>query len=255
MEHFSRRDFARNMLGALLAYSLVRGLDAGGALASPAGRAARRWLLETEELCGGLRGGKLRPAEWRRKVEELYGRVDLADLLRTIDYDALARNALFPEDHDSALALELPPVEGAPAGELAYVPFFIALKKGRAIAPHAHKNMASMHMVISGEARVRHFDRVADEATHLTLRPTLDKTFRRGGLSTVSDEQADNVHWFKALSDAVFIFSVGVFKITPHEDFTGRDFLDPAGGERLAGGLVRARRISYAEARAFYGNT
>jgi hypothetical protein len=230
MKHLSRRHFARDMLGTLLAYSLVRGLDAGQALAAPAGREARRWLLEVEEMCAGLRGGKLRPAEWRHKVEELFGRVDLADLLRTIDYDALA-------------------------GELAYVPFFIALKRGRAIAPHAHKNMASMHMVIKGEARVRHFDRVSDEPTHLTLRPTLDKTFGRGGLSTVSDEQAGNVHWFKALSEAVFIFSVGVFKINPDEDFTGRDFLDPAGGERLAGGLVRARRITYAEARAFYGNT
>jgi hypothetical protein len=255
MGHHSRRDFARNMLGALLAYSLVRGLDAGGALGAPAGRAARRWLLETEELCGGLRGKRLRPAEWQRRVEELYGRVDLADLLRTIDYDALSKNAYFPEDHDSAQELELPSAAGAAPGEMAYIPMFLALKKGRAIAPHAHKNMASLHLVLSGEARVRHFNRVHDETAHLTLLPTLDKTFRRGDISTVSDEAAGNIHWFKALSGAVFIFTVGVFKVNPAEDFTGRDFLDPAGGERLAGGLVRARRISYAEARAFYGNT
>jgi hypothetical protein len=255
MGQLSRRDFARNMLGAALAYSLVRGLDAGRALGSPAGRAARLWLRETEGMCADLRGGRLPAAEWQRRAEELYARVDLKDLLRTIDYDALAKNAYFPEDHDSAQEIELPPAEGAAPGGLSYVPMFLALKRGRAVAPHAHKNMASLHLVLSGEARMRHFDRVADEKTHLTLRPTLDKTFRRGGLSTVSDERAGNVHWFKALSDAVFIFTVGVFKINPAEDFTGRDFLDPAAGERLPGGLVRARRISYAEARAFYGNT
>ena len=253
MEQRSRRDFVRDLLGPLFAFSLVRGLDAAGAVGRPLAPLAGRWLLEVEELCAGLRGGRLGQAEWQRQAEGLFRRVDLKDLLRTIDYDALARDALLPEDHDSALPLEFPRSDGLPA-ELAYVPFFIAMKRGRAIVPHAHRNMASMHMVLAGEVRARHYDRVAEEPTHLTLRPALDETFRRGDLSTVSDLK-DNVHWFRATSEAAFIFSVGVFKIDPARDFTGRDYLDVARGEKVGGGLLRARRIGEKVARALYGNT
>ena len=128
------------------------------------------------------------------------------------------------------------------------------MKKGRAIVPHAHHNMTSMHMVLAGNVQARHFDRVSNELNYLTIKPALDKEFVRGDLSTVSD-QKDNIHWFEALSEPVFIFSVGVFKVNPDEDFTGRDYIDPRGGEKIGNGLIRARRIGEKEARSLYGKS
>ena len=253
MEQLSRRGFVQNLLGSLLTFSLIENLNGSNALAGSIKPIAGRWLIEVEQMSSNLRSRKLKPVEWQQQIEVLFNHIDFPDLLRAIDYAELTKNALFPDDHDSALPLEFPQVEGLPA-ELAYVPFFIALKKGRAIVPHAHHNMTSMHMVLDGEVQARHFDRVSDESNYLTIKPTLDKEFVRGDLSTVSD-QKDNIHWFKALSDTVFIFSVGVFKVNPDDDFSGRDFIDPIGGEKVGNGLIRARRIGEKEARSLYGKS
>jgi hypothetical protein len=253
MEQLSRRGFVQNLMGSLLTFSLIKNLHGNNALASSIRTIAARWLMDVEQMSCSLRSKKLKPVQWQQQIEVLFNHIDFPDLLRAIDYAELTKNALFPDDHDSALPLEFPRVEGLPS-ELAYVPFFIALKKDRAIVPHAHRNMTSMHMVLDGKVQARHFDRVSDESNYLTIRPTLDKEFGRGDLSTVSD-QKDNIHWFEALSEPVFIFSVGIFKVNPDEDFTGRDYIDPRGGEKVGHGLIRARRIAEKEARSLYGKS
>ena len=253
MKEISRRSFVNQMLSSVLAFSLVKSLDNSNALAQTVKPITSKWLLEVEMMSKDLRGEKFKASEWQQKIEQLFNRIDFPDLLRTIDYTQLAKDALFPDDHDSALPLEFPQIEGLPA-ELAYVPFFIAMSKGRAIVPHAHHNMTSMHLVLDGKIQVRHFDRVKDEQQHLIIKPTLDKKFGRGDLSTVSDEK-DNIHWFKTLSNSAFIFSVGVFEVNSDKEFSGRDFLDPLGGEKMSSGLIRARRIEEKEARKLYGKS
>ena len=39
------------------------------------------------------------------------------------------------------------------------------------------------------------------------------------------------------------MFNIGVFSLNPSKDFSGRDYVDPLGGEKLKDGLIRARRI------------
>jgi len=68
-------------------------------------------------------------------------------------------------------------------------------------------------------------------------------------------EKKDNIHWFKALSEPVFMFNIGVFRIRPTEDFSGRDCIDPLGGEKLRDGLIRAKRIELKEAYKLYGKS
>lgn len=50
--------------------------------------------------------------------------------------------------------------------------------KGRAIVPHGHRNMVSQHLVLQGEMRSRHYERLRDEQEWLVVRPTIDKVFR-----------------------------------------------------------------------------
>src|SRR5215212_10752396 len=113
MEQLPRRTFVTQMLGGALTFSLVRALSGASVLRAAVRPTVVKWLAEVEEMSGGLKGRKLRPSEWQTKVEELFRqRVELKDLLRSINYDELIKNPLFPEDHESALGLEFPKVEG-----------------------------------------------------------------------------------------------------------------------------------------------
>src|SRR5947209_14546691 len=230
------------MLGGVMAVSLVRSLCAAQALSAGVRPVAAKWLGEVEEMTRSLRGRRLLQTEWQAKTEELFARLELKDLLRAIDYAELTKAPLFPEDHESALDLEFPHVEGLPR-ELSFIPMFIAFKQGRAIVPHGHHNMVSMHMVLDGEVHARHYERRGGDDKYIIIEPSLDKTFARGDLSTVSDER-DNVHWFKALTGSVFMFNVAAFGVDGTKNFTGRDYVDPLGGDKLGDGTLRARRLT-----------
>jgi hypothetical protein len=241
------------MLGSVMTVSLVKTLCTGQTLGADVRPVAAKWLGEVEEMTRNLRGRKLRQTDWQEKIETLFSRLDLKDLLQAIDYTELTKAPIFPEDHESAVDLEFPHVEGLPR-ELSYMPMFIAFKKGRAIVPHGHHNMVSMHLVLDGQVHARHYEKRSGNETHLIIEPSLDKMFARGDLSTVSDDH-HNIHWFKALTGSVFMFNVAVFGLDGTKNFTGRDFIDPLGGEKLGDGTIRARRLTVEESFKLYGNT
>ena len=253
MNNLTRRDFIQNSLGSLLTFSLVNSLCQAQAVSGSVRSIAHKWVFEMDQITRSLRDGKIRPGEWQLQIESLLRRVDLKDLLRAIDYDRLSKVAAFPEDHESAEDVDFSKIKGLPA-ELSFNPYFYAMKKGVAIVPHGHRNMTSMHMVIKGEAHGWQFDRIADEPDHLIIKPTKDVSLRPGDVSTISDER-DNIHWFKATTEPVFMFNIGVFAVKPNESFTGRDYIDPTNGDKIEGGLIRARRIDKDEAYSRYGKS
>lgn len=249
----SRRTFTRDMIWSVLTFSLIKSLDTVGALAGSFKPIVRKWLIEMESVTRELRHGKITAKDWQGQIESLLARVELKDLLTAIDYDRLAKTAVFPDDHESADDVDFSRNEGLPA-ELSFAPYFYAMRKGVAIVPHGHRNMSSMHMMIKGEAHSWQFERVVDEERYMTIKPTADKTLKVGDVSTMS-EKKNNIHWFKALSEPVFMFNIGVFRINPTEDFSGRDCIDPLGGQKLKEGLIRARRIELKEAYRLYGKS
>jgi hypothetical protein len=93
----------------------------------------------------------------------------------------------------------LPAVEELPREPASYraVPGF---RKGRSIPPHGHNHLVSSFLVLKGERRGRHFDRLRDDGEHVWIALTIDRPFRQGDFSTVSQER-DNVHWFTAERD------------------------------------------------------
>ena len=109
--------------------------------------------------------------------------------------------------------------------------------------PHGHQNMATMHMVLAGEAQALHYDRVASDGDYLIIKPVSDQLAKPGHASTVSDEST-NIHWFKTVSDTVFMFNIGVFEIDPKKPFTGREYVDPLRGEKIGDGAIRASRLN-----------
>ena len=109
------------------------------------------------------------------------------------------------------------------------------MAKGRSVVPHGHDNMATGFLVLKGNFRGRHYDRVEDHSDHYIIRPTIDRTFKPGEFSTISDHK-DNVHWFTAESETGFIFNIHVTETNPENPRT------PGAGLRRPDGREARRR-------------
>src|SRR5262249_23136388 len=156
----------------------------------------------------------------------------------------------YPEKGAANLGIDLSKVEGLP--RLAFGKQIFACQKGRSIVPHGHDNMCTGFIVLKGDWAGKHYDRIEDNADHFLIKPTLDRTFKPGECSTISDHK-DNVHWFKAASETAFIFNIHVMGYNPeNKKNASRVYIDPE-GEKTAGGLIVAKKISSSECHRKYG--
>jgi hypothetical protein len=246
-QDLSRRTFTRDMLHSLVTFSLLETCFTHDLFAGAVRPVTDRWLKEVNELCADLRVGALGQADWQKKVEELFARVDLIDLLRSIDFDRLVRAVEYPDDRAAVIEVDLP--------RLSFGRKIFALRRGRAIVPHGHRNMVSGHIVIKGRMHVRHFDRLRDEPGHLILRPTIDREAAAGDATTIS-EVKDNVHWFRATTETAATFDVIADNLDSSRGFAYRmDFVDPDRAEVLKDDTLRARRLDIDEALRLYGKS
>ena len=247
----TRRSFHLQTMGSLLTFSLLETVFRYELLADEAKPLTAKWVADVHQLGLDLKGRKLEQLEWQKKIAELMARVDLADLLKMIDFERLAAGAKLVDKGDRSLRFSFPKVEGLPT-EFCYGKQIFALKKGCSVVPHGHNNMATAFLILQGDLRGRHYDRLQDEPEHMIIRPTLDREFRPGECSTVSDFK-DNVHWFQALTEPAFIFNLHLLGVRPGSPLrTGRIYVDPQ-GEKLSDGSIRARVIDFKTANELYG--
>ncbi|REJ85677.1 MAG: hypothetical protein DWQ34_28460 [Planctomycetota bacterium] len=249
MADLTRREFAQRTLGSLLTYSLLETLFSADAFPAEVKPVAAAWLARVDAAGRDLKGEKLSQTEWQSQIEELFGQIELAELLKFIDFDQLTAELEFREQGERSLKPKFPEVEGLPT-DLVFGHQLFALRKGRSVVPHGHDNMATAFLILQGDFHGRHYDRLEDDGDSIIIRPTIDESFTVGGCSTVSDHK-DNVHWFKATSETAFIFNIHVLNVVEGRK-TGRVYIDPD-GEPLAGDRVRARRLKAAEAYKLYG--
>jgi hypothetical protein len=247
---FSRRSFTSATLQALLTASLFQNSARADALQGTLKWSVRPWLRRLDELSAAVLSGGISPRSWQQEIEATLGRVELRDFLRSLDFDRLAAAARFPLEGEAMERLYFLE-EGGRLQALTFRPFLFTLRKGTAVVPHGHHNMATMHMVLDGSARVRHFDRLETTATHMVIRPASDAVARAGEVTSISDEH-QNIHWFEPLSERVYMFNIGVHQLHPGS-FSDRDYVDPIGAEPAGAGALRAARLSRADAYAKYG--
>ncbi|HEX9579036.1 MAG TPA: hypothetical protein VF993_14885 [Myxococcales bacterium] len=236
----------RELLSALVSLWLARAVEAAEAVRGPLRDELRARLLRLSALSRALAAKEIRPLDWQGGVEELSRGIDLPGLMRAADFDRVAGKLALPDNG-----------AGAEPTRLAGVPRtfgvkIFGLRRGRAIIPHGHRNMVSQHFVLAGELHGRHFERVRDEAEHLLLRPTIDRTFRPGDSSSISG-QRDNVHWFVARSERAYTLDAVVDNLDPSRGYRFQiDYVDPDRAER-DGDALRVRRLDYGEAMRLYG--
>lgn len=247
----SRREFSRKTLGSILTFTLLETLCRNDLFAAEVKPIINQWVAKLDTLGHDVQDQKLGQIEWQKQVEALFANVSLPDLLTLINFDKLTSNLALPDNGAKSLSFKFPEVEGIPR-DLVFGRQIFGLKKNRSVVPHGHNNMATAFLVLKGELHGRHYDRLEDAADHYLIRPTIDRNFKPGEHSSVSDEK-DNIHWFKANTEPSFIFNIHVLNVRPgNEAPTGRVYLNPQ-GEKLADGTIRAAKLNHTEAHKLFG--
>jgi hypothetical protein len=246
----TRRDFNKQLLGSLVAIGLVETLFTKNLLADSVKPVIGKWVNELYQLCQDVKAAKIKDIDWQNKLEELYKQCDLPEMLKLIDFDNLVAKTKLPDNGAASLGVDFAKVEGLPKFSLGKQVF--ALKKGRSIVPHGHDNMCTGFIVLKGDFTGKHYDRVEDNSDHYMMKPTIDRLFKPGECSTISDHK-DNVHWFKCDSETGFIFNVHVIGYNPENKKNGgRVYVDPD-GEKTASGLIKAKKMTSSECHKKYG--
>jgi len=245
----NRRELSESLISGIASYALLRTLFQRQAFAASIKPLADPWLHGLHEMSRDLRGGALTPGEWQIKVNELFDRVSLEALLTRIDFERLVTGLELPDRGVNTRDVIFPELQGLPA-RLAFHSKVFGMKKDRAVIPHGHRNMVSCHYVLRGAFRLRQYNRVADDSTHLIIEPTIDQRALVGSHSAISDER-NNVHWLIALTDESFTYDVLVTNLGDRK--TEINNIDPDGAEKVAGNRLRARKLSVDEALGKYG--
>lgn len=245
----SRREFNARLLGSVVAFGLVETLWSRDLFADAVKPTVKKWLLELVEMTRDLRGKKLTDLEFQTKMEDLYKRVDLKALCEAVKLDEIEKKKL-PANGASSTGIDLAKLDGLPAS-LGFGKQIFGCGKGRSIVPHGHANMCTGFIVLKGKWHGRHYDRVETAKDHYLIKPTIDREFGPGELSTISDHK-DNVHWFQSVSDAGYIFNVHVSDYAEGLGSSGRLYLDPD-GEKVAGGLIKAPKMTSGACHKKYG--
>jgi DNA-binding transcriptional regulator GbsR (MarR family) len=241
---------AHKLLGSLAAFGLLETLFTNDLLGAEVKPVVGRWMNDLNDLCRSLKDQKLKDTDFQKKVEELYGKADLAELVRFMEVDGLTKTTKFPAQGAASLKVDLTKIEGLK--DVAFGKQIFALRKGRSIVPHGHDNMATAFIVLRGDFTGRHYDRLETRSDHYLIKPTIDRTFKPGDCSTVSDHK-DNVHWFVADSDMGFIFNIHILGYNPENTkVSSRVYLDPD-GKKVAGGLIEAKKMTSGECHKKYG--
>lgn len=250
MNQISRRTFTQGTLGSLLTFSLLESLFNHDAFLDSIKPVTAKWITELNDLAASVKQQKLTQVQWQNQVELLMKQVNLGELMEFVDFEKLTRRLKFAERGEKSIRYTFPQVEGLPTN-LIFGHQIFAMEKGRAIAPHGHNNMATAFLILQGQCHGRHYDRVEDEKDFLIIRPTIDQRFDVGGYSTISDHK-DNIHWFEATSENAFIFNIHVLNIDAEIKRGGRVYVDPE-GEKLAQGLIKAKRLTHKQAYEKFG--
>jgi len=251
MDLITRRTCTKQLLGSLTAYGLIETLFQQRLFADSVKPMVHEWMKDLHSLCQDLKTQKVKDLDFQAKLEDLYRKVNLAELVQLVDLDSLAKRVKFPEKGAANLGLNFSNVEGLPQ-KLVFGKQIFAMKKGRSVVPHGHDNMCTGFIILSGNFIGKHYDRVEDNKDHYLIKPTIDRAFKPGECSTISDHK-DNVHWFKADSDTGFIFNIHVLGYNMENKKTpNRVYVDPE-GDKVQGGLIVARKISSKECHQKYG--
>lgn len=211
---------------------------------------ARRWLARQDELARSLSTGAIASAAWHREVNALSAQVDLESLAHELRR-ARTRDAGTPFGHDPQKRFVTVMGEDGLPVRLGFGLALFDFGPDSVITPHAHRYMASAHIVIDGRVRIRTFDRIRDEDDAIVIRPTQDVVAHPGHAAAMTTDN-DNVHWFAPRSVRAMTIDVIIDGLEHGKERYLIEPVDPLGGRRMPDGSILAPRVSFEASMALY---
>lgn len=202
----NRRKVPKILAASLVSYTLLDTLIFKKAIPRAIIPITKHWLVQLNEYCMDLKKSAISPAEWQDLVELLFNRIALDELLELIDFENLIKQFNYPDLGVHTKMVNFPKLEGFPE-DIVFIKKIFGMKKNRAIIPHGHSNMASLHLIVKGDLHLRQYEKIRQEKDALIIKPTVDKMVSLGATSSISDDK-NNVHWFVAESDTAFTFDI-----------------------------------------------
>lgn len=244
-----RRNFLFGAASFLPVYAILA--EAARATGRPSSHgAARRWISRQDEIARGLADGTISQTEWHDAISSLSREVDIPELVAEIGRARLiGAGAPFGNDPVKRY-VKFIDEDGEPRS-LGYGAATFSFTSSSVITPHAHRHMASAHLVVDGKIRIRTYDRIGEEGDALLLRPTRDE-IAEAGASAAMTTARDNVHWFASRSESAMTFDVIISGLDAGEKDYLIEPVDPLGGEIRDDGVVLAPVISFEESAARY---
>lgn len=242
-----RRDFITATAGFGV-YALLQ--ESRAAVPSNRRLPGDRWIQRQQELARGLAGGQVSQVEWHDAVNRLAQEVDLESLARELRR-ARTRSGGDPFGHDPRKRFVDFLDEHGQVRQQRYAVALFMFDADSVITPHAHKHMASAHLVVEGKLRVRTFDRIREENQALVLRPAIDE-MAEAGHTTAMTRLRDNVHWFAPRSQRAMTLDVIIDGLDKGPRRYEIQPVDPLGGALLPDGTLRAPLLSFERSAQVY---
>jgi thiol-disulfide isomerase/thioredoxin len=244
-----RRTFSKEILNTVTSFALIDSLLAFNAVGKNLKPITDLWAKQLNEYCSDLKSEAITTIQWQKKVEELYTQVELKEILKFIDFENLRKGIEYPDLGVATKTVKFPKLVGLPEKTVFGKKIF-GMKKGRAIIPHGHSNMASAHIILHGEMHLWHYDKIGENELNLFIKPTVDRTAKVGESSSISDEK-DNIHWFIANTATAFTFDV-IIQDLHHKAYDIHN-LDMQKAEKSKNGILKVPIIDVETALKKYG--
>ena len=242
-------DLDRRSLLGLLGVVLVDLAAGCSSLRRPVRSTASAWLGEIDRACAELRSGAISQSHWQSATEATLQGTDLPTLLAELEFERFVSGLRLP---DLGVTTErLPRLENAFPGHR-FIAKIFGVQRDRAIIPHGHRNMVSVHLVLNGEFDLRQFDRISETDEHMIIRQTVDETAPTGSVSSISDEK-NNVHWFRATSDRAYTLDLIVSNLADRPFEINN--IDPQAGQRTSATELKVPKLNVEEALRKYGKS
>src|SRR5262245_58644507 len=131
----NRREFT----GTVLTYGLIQMLWARDLFAADVKPIVAQWFKDLHALGQDLKGQKLKDTEFQAKMEELYKKIDLAELVSFIELHKIAEKVKLPANGSFSANFDMSKIDGLKS--VAFGKQIFCMKKDRAVVPHGHMNM------------------------------------------------------------------------------------------------------------------
>jgi hypothetical protein len=259
----SRRSFLFATTAGLLTYGLVNTLLSRDLLAPARPGKLDDWIDALYALGGRLERGEITGKAWQAGIDALYRRADIPALLAHLDFDKVKKSIDLTANGEAFVTTPLradpnkPYIPTAPEGT-GVITKLAGTRKGSAVPPHAHQNMVSAFLIVSGEYHVVQYDKLGSEgvlrpgAGSLIIREVQNVRQQRGQWSSISDDRS-NLHWLRATSDGCYFLSCKLMMLKPNVETHGRINVDVRNADDLGGGTLKCPIISFERAAELFG--